>query len=234
MSFFPDSIKNPRARELSETLRDAIRSNKKGFPPAASLKSWEKVFVSLFNSQGEEETVKALTWYVKHMNDEYVPQAYSANTFKEKFHRIMAAMKQSEDGEIGETVLPEDRDMAETLLSVWTLPGAIASLLPVIIHRSRSEWIRFVNRAVARKKSLRSRESNFINNILIQNGPTFLREWMVALCRRYTRPGQYSYSPLKLAFSADSELFKNFWRQWSQEWCSDPNGFDALLEELKK
>ena len=56
----------------------------------AKLKVWSKEFTTLRKTFTEEEIASTLSYYISHIGEEYMPEAYSARAFKEKFARIRA------------------------------------------------------------------------------------------------------------------------------------------------
>lgn len=83
-----------RARLLIDSLRKQSLIAK-----SYSLNAWSSSFHQLRTKDGiDAKTIdQVLRWYVKHLNDEYVPQARSARSFRTKFDRIQQAMlKQTE------------------------------------------------------------------------------------------------------------------------------------------
>lgn len=85
---------------LSEVVQKARRKYRK-----ISIKQWSAQFRDLYlKDKIEKERIKkVLYWYVGHFKEKYVPKAYSARSFRERFVDIELAMKrESRQGDLFE------------------------------------------------------------------------------------------------------------------------------------
>ncbi len=60
-----------------------------------SLLQWRKEFAHLLQEAGPARVKKVLDWYLLHIGEDYVPEAFCAKTFKDKFIKIEGAMERS-------------------------------------------------------------------------------------------------------------------------------------------
>lgn len=233
MTFFPEqSSQYQEFRQLSVDLRQALKTARKDHS-RTNLKSWDRVFSSLCKRVGKEQVVRVLKWYCGHIQDEFVPQAYSAASFSSKFDRIKQAMFRSEDVE--DEATEQDRKSAQYFLDHFLIPAPIAATMPQIIARTRESWERFKVKLTKVSTEDRIRDANFCTRIFVMWSPTFVENWIRSVCLKYGRIENFNLPPLSLVFTPGSEMFKNqFWREWAQDWCGDPTAFDSLLKELLK
>lgn len=83
------------AEQQATSLAKIIRKHNKllGGPP--KIKDWTAEFKKLSLDRSVEQIDSALEWYAKHFGEDYVPQAYCAKTFRQKFACIESAMDRS-------------------------------------------------------------------------------------------------------------------------------------------
>lgn len=95
MPFLPEdkpSTTTPQAHEWAVKLHHAIVTKRK-IRRAWNVNTWAKSFQLLLNDLEDHERLqRVLDWYVEHCCDQYVPQAWSGKSFREKFLQIEAAM----------------------------------------------------------------------------------------------------------------------------------------------
>ncbi len=86
-------------------LHKALQVKKKIYRKV-NKRQWILQFKKLRIDDGvkKKDIKEVLSWYIRHIGEEFVPQAYSAKSFREKFDQIFAAMEQGNKGK-GE---PED------------------------------------------------------------------------------------------------------------------------------
>lgn len=86
-------------RVCAKKLRKALQAKKKIFRKI-NLNKWILQFKRLrVDDEVEKKDIKkVLLWYIRHIGEDYVPEAYSAKSFKDKFDQIVAAMKRSNKG----------------------------------------------------------------------------------------------------------------------------------------
>ena len=83
-------------KRISIRLKKLICS-KNDMKIEVNIKKWILQFTKFRDKTGisKQRTAKVMTWYTKHFGEQYVPQAYSAQEFCDKFIRIENAMKRS-------------------------------------------------------------------------------------------------------------------------------------------
>ena len=91
-SIFPDEESKSKFNKLSTRLATALQKKRKLTSKKTS--AWDQHFRKIVELDGVEydHLKEVLIWYCHHFQDEYVPQAYSGKTFRDKFDRIEAAM----------------------------------------------------------------------------------------------------------------------------------------------
>jgi hypothetical protein len=88
------------ARQLYNRLSESRRVFRKHI-----LSKWAKEIEILLTHFEKEEIEKVIAWYAQHWNDEYMPQAYSAKGFVDKF----GAIKRLFDSQNSSQASVEDR-----------------------------------------------------------------------------------------------------------------------------
>lgn len=88
----PNKFDNKQAKELLEGLQKKRLIQRK-----PSIAKWPDEFRKLreLDKISKKSIREVLGWYLKNMGDEYVPQAFSAKSFREKFDYIIAMMRKS-------------------------------------------------------------------------------------------------------------------------------------------
>ena len=78
-------------------LEKALRQKRRLYR-RVNKKQWTLQFIDLHFKLGikKEEVKRTLNWYVSHIGEEFVPIAYSAKTFCDKYPQIRDAMKRLE------------------------------------------------------------------------------------------------------------------------------------------
>ena len=72
---------------FAERLRGILQKHDK-IMKKVNLRLWAKDFAALEVSRGPAEVKETLDLYAEHFDYEYMPQAYSARSFSEKYIRI--------------------------------------------------------------------------------------------------------------------------------------------------
>ena len=93
----PSSFDKRAAREFA----DAVRCRRK-VQKNSDLRQWANVFRQMreVDEIPKKEIREMIQWYAEHINDEFVPEAFSASTFRQKFAdgRFGRAVKRSSNG----------------------------------------------------------------------------------------------------------------------------------------
>ncbi len=104
VTFFNDKIsikqEDYKYYELSIQLCEALQSKRKLFRKKVNLNKWICRFKELNEQISIEKIQDVLSWYIKHIGQEYIPEAFSAKSFLDKFIRIESAMEKKQNPEI--------------------------------------------------------------------------------------------------------------------------------------
>lgn len=86
-------------RVCAKKLYEALKAKKKIFRKV-NLNKWIFQFKKLRVDEEEKKDriKKVLLWYIRHIGEEWIPEAFSAMSFREKFENIEAAMERSNKG----------------------------------------------------------------------------------------------------------------------------------------
>lgn len=111
MTFFPtneipektESVDFRRAQKLFQAL---VKHNKNK-SSRYNAPAWARAFLKLRNEAGPKTINAVLSWYCKNMGGEFVPVAYSAVSFRQKFSRIYDAMIRGNPGPEKVVINPE-------------------------------------------------------------------------------------------------------------------------------
>ena len=110
----PTSFDHRAAAELRKVVSSHIKVNKN-----ADMKRWADQFRLLRERDGVtiDEIKNAIKWYKHHIGEEYIPEAYSADTFREKYNnnQIPAAMKRTAEEGPGSNGSVDARDIFNEL-----------------------------------------------------------------------------------------------------------------------
>lgn len=116
-------------------LHQAILAKQATKPTKFNRAAWADHFRMLRDVDGiEDKTVaKVLAWYCAHLGEQYVPQAYSAQSFRTKFAPIQSAADRRPDAA---TVVVVDRVRAEARRLHGALPAMRLEELEVALQLS--------------------------------------------------------------------------------------------------
>jgi len=105
-------------------------------------KSWAKIFTTLETELGRKRVHTVLKWYRAHFGEEFVPVAYSAQAFADKFLRIEESMKRSNKrDQIAEPIVPtEEETKVMQDLEILTWPKGAGATLPASVRESLSQY----------------------------------------------------------------------------------------------
>lgn len=242
MNFFKEepnplvkSVDIERVESLAQRLYSFLKREHK-LVRGTTIKSFHKILTRLFKQKGVEEVEQAFQWYMEHMDEEFVPQIYSASHLGVKFDKLVKAMDKVEGGLL-EDIEPRNQNLADELLGSYDYPTEIAALLPLLVQRTRKNWTTFYATMISvwGSDKLSTRDHHFLDHIGGKENPVFVGNWMICMSHRLGKLDHYYGPVMKLAFTPTSEVFKkHFWQHWSSEWTGSPHTFDALLAELLK
>ena len=129
-------------KDLFLQFERVIRTHRKIFRKVYP-KKWILEFQKLRRHDGidAEDIKKVVKWYDKHIGEKYIPQAYSASSFRNKFLQLEAAMKRT-GGDI--TVSKKAKQITKDLIKDELLfPTTSFSSYANAIQQTMSNWKRF-------------------------------------------------------------------------------------------
>jgi hypothetical protein len=98
-----------RAKQLYEAL-----ANKRKIMRQPNMGQWVREFHELRKDGYSRETIsRVLFWYTNHIGERYIPAAYAAKTFRQKFQNIMDAMERTGESAIKIEITPATIKLAE-------------------------------------------------------------------------------------------------------------------------
>lgn len=126
--------------QAAKKLEQIIREHRK-LQATPNPKQWVREMEMLLKEVGDTARIKkTIKWYAKHIGEPYVPQAYSAKSFREKFHSIeskleMGGLEKAAQHADSFEPTEQDREVFE-LLENETWPKGCKSQLLEVIHHS--------------------------------------------------------------------------------------------------
>lgn len=94
-SFIPKTTSKSFDAKCSSRLESVLRKKRRIYRKVNKA-NWAKTFKKFRteNNLKKKEIKEVLSWYIKHFGEQYVPKAYSAEKFCEKFADVQYAMEQ--------------------------------------------------------------------------------------------------------------------------------------------
>jgi len=234
MGFFKDrfdqsnNTSSKLCRDLATKIKRAIQNHNKR--PSGGMLVWVRTLARLREEKTEDTLVRVIDWYSKHIGEEFVPRALSPRVFYDRFDSLHKAMLTSDDP--SELILPENLKLAHNLDRDYVFPIEVRSALPLLVQRSRDNWIAFL-KELDEFKCDSERDSRFITNVFFAHAPYFIHRWFGMIAVKYGSMEHFTGPVMSLAFRANSKLFKDsFWRDWSMAWSGSPWTFDNLLDRF--
>ena len=198
-----------------------------------NLKSWYRDFAALGRDVGEEHLEKVLVWYIKHMDEDYMPEAYTARAFRDKFPAIEA--KYREDPASVE-VSPEAAEVTARVAATHPVPKGILKKLPAIIQRSMDAYKPFWESLYPlAEKMAKDPEAHWDLSLLrhlLGKGffmsPKFFVQyvWMPAVLQELRR--HQMFQTRYMIWGLKRTLFKTIGRQAASEYTENPDRWDSL------
>lgn len=198
-------------------LREAVI--RRGKPTGYSLVSWSKEFAILGREISEDRIQKVLTWYCTRIGQAYVPLAYSAKTFRQKFLQIESCMA-IDLVKNPEVVISLEAEKLFHELKRLPWGNGIVDRLPAAIQLTFDEHAKAIK---ALQSSLTSLDSNVQQVALrikgwLGDSASFVRRWFSDKSKRLSSWQQWNGDLLAQAFRMDSDAFTAVVLQHSRSW----------------
>jgi len=238
----PEPFDKSSAIQLQTTLPP--RKRKRQIP-----KSWPEQF-RLLRTEDEhtkEEIEIALDWYCENFQDKWTPKCYTPKIFREKFDRVVAAMKRSET----ENPTVEISDDAERIVErlkakIW--PKGSERQLPQFVQSSLDQFSWFRSQVVRQANQLspacvtniqeRMRITRH-KNLLVHLGETlpspsrFVETWFNNIWKRINGWDAWNGNLAPLSLDVNSTEFEKHIVGIIINYGRDPKEANEILTEMK-
>ena len=212
-------VKNDAHKRLAKTLAEALAA-KRRLMRKPNLTAWAKCFQQLHiqDRVAIPDITEVLSWYIANLDGRYMPKAYSAQAFRDKFDALAAKMPAQV------TVTAEGRKLAVQLLAecAWQTDRAtmeqVMSLSYNCVTKLRSRCWRF---------PFDDGELGALANIIFEQLPNpadFVHVW-------YHR-GRLRELCIEDALSHGNDKFTKWGRKLAAEFMGSPILWDKLIIEL--
>lgn len=196
------------------------------------------------NGHSENEIRSVLHWYCENIKLEYVPKAYSAGTFRDKFARIKKLM----DQQLKAHQYDRDKLTPECLALLirvedWQWPASIAEALPQIIEESLTNYHAFIkvfNRIsleeADKNPTIRRLADHLLEVGLMCDNSHFIQHWMTTMNERiskftFVRPDTIIFTPTHDAFHQMGSAWTYAYSRRSHDWY---RMMDLVLKAMEK
>jgi len=189
-------------------------------------KTWPNHFRLLRTADNipKEMIEAALDWYCENYRDQWTPKCYTAKIFRDKFDRVVAAMKRGQRDNPQITVTPEAEKVVERLLMAHWPKGA-GQQLPAFVQVSLDGygWFRDQviqqaelidpNTASEPQERMRlTRHRNLLRHLVdVLPAPShFVETWFSNIWKRVNNWEAWSGNLAPLSFDVDSSEFEKY------------------------
>ena len=204
------------------------------------LEKWSDEFRKLreIDETSLHNIQSVLTWYTEHIKDPYVPQAFSATSFRAKFPRLVAAMKRGENG-THLTPISEAATRVAIRLGDLIWPGNEKKDEPQTIQRSLTAHEEF-RCLLYQIKDTNDPNDGFsfeyrIAQIVyhkLGDAESFVETWMRSIHNMAWTWAGWRGDLLYFAFRPKQKMFQVTGRGWIAEWCGTPNEWDKMIGRI--
>ena len=239
--------KQSKQHRQAAKLAAAIAHRRKIQRPV-KLANWEVWFFRLKQEVGSKRVKQVLKWYCDHISDTYVPAAYSAKTFYDKFLQIEDAMRRDQPQEKKQTVLitKTGKDVTEWLRRFQWPKGSASDLL-VTVQESLDEYEEFLQlrrqvNALIIMGTLRVVDSDLqriagMSNYLtgkLGPPPQFIDTGMAKVFDNLNGWDDWSGKLISYAFLIEGDRFARLGKEWATDYCNDSRRWDLFMDQIRK
>jgi len=210
-------------KKCAETFYNALQKKRKIYR-RVSVHLWEKEFQKLIQEAGKEKVLTVLKWYIKHIGEKYIPSAYSARTFREKFPQIEDAKNRH---------LPSLKCSKEAKWIYKQLKKEYAEIPRNILPYIQQSLQNFQQYESLHKAFVERTQDTDLKGFGIkfyQNLPTeeeFILEWWRSICNIIGR--DWKKLSTRHIFHFQNEYFQDRGRKESVEWSGDDELWNAYI-----
>lgn len=181
---------------------------------------------------------KVLDWYTTHLGQEFIPEAYSGETFRKKFLAIEKAMGRDAIGTV--TVSPEAKKVTERLAMLGWPKGSIETV-PQAVQVCLEGYRGWVTRFKATTGKLEAHKApQYLRRLaehvdrMLPAPDHFIQGWMTAVHGRVSGWDDWSGDFGPYLFKPTAKKFRNMGRAWAEAYNGDPDTWDRLLDVLQR
>lgn len=244
-----DPDRQPTELLMAVKLANAIKAKKLN-RYQIRLELWAVEFKRLLAKRDRSEVWKVLDWYIDNLGQEYVPDAFSAESFRKKYERIEVSMCSDPDAV---EVSKEGESILNLLKQTWWPKGADIEL-PVVVQKSFGNYSKFLDSLKKLKAFVNERQAKcpdeedkmavkyrrlhlFLNHLFttgkVQNPIPFVTNWFLMINNSVVSWPAWEGGLGRYIWKATSPRFQQIARNWSAEWARDSRLWDMVEEMLK-
>lgn len=224
-----------------------------------SIQKWAACFTGLrvLDKIKRSRISKVLSWYISNMNQKFIPEAFSAVSFRRKFLRIESAMKKqrknNDDSHGGFLPLFCDQknkasDSAVSIaekLSIYYWPkGSCNSVLETVstsleeFHRFEMKFKRLCHTLEIQDIDLsrieRRQLSRFCEYLreTIPSSAHFIEQWLLTVNRQIQNWDDWEGDLYTMRFQIKSKRFQRMGYSWASDFCGSSDRWVLFMEEL--
>lgn len=139
----PKDMEPTFSEKCAARLSNLVKKNKLQVG-RMSFKKWADEFTKLQKKHDDATITKVMDWYVLNIGKEYVPEAYSAMSFRKKFDQIKKQVEDTPIG-VGELSLREKKLFDRVKNWQW---GGWDRYIPMVIKNSLTRYLSFRSKMV--------------------------------------------------------------------------------------
>jgi hypothetical protein len=184
-----------------------------------SERRWSQEFRLLRTYVEDDHITKVLNWYCQNIRKPFVPLAFSAKSFRNKFPNIEQAMIR----DIGEEVqISEDANQITRRLLNLYWPKITPDELKRAVQLSLDNYESFLSHDT---KHFPIPIRNKLSSPVV-----FVEQWFRDLHPSIVDWQEWNGNIIKQAFHHEHKRFRARGRSWANEYCGDPSRWDRLIE----
>lgn len=245
MAFFDDlPNKDLTPRSILETSQQD-EANAKGLAAAVQrarkvmapirLDRWTQEFAKLAKHAEQPRVDRVATWYAAHIGEAYLPQAYSAATFRKRFIEIETAMQRAEQQPCDPKFITEEAHaLQRTMGYAWpdhvgTLEDELVCIQTTLTNYAK--WLAALQRA--RKAAVDPQRFNLLDGVYNYCHPDpreHCLEWLANVHRMAWEMEGYRGKLRKAGWRADHKRWIGQLREWAGQLTHNEDNW-RLVEE---
>jgi hypothetical protein len=213
------------AKQLYETL-----ASKRCIMRKASIKQWANEFRLLAEYVDQQRIHEVLDWYTANCRAQYVPEAFSAKSFRSKFPNIEAAMERSQPAK-RHPITHQGKKLSDWLKQVRDWPGETEEDVDQCVEQSLHDYQEFLFKLTSTswKDGLSGGGLNRHLHAMLPAPEEFVKQWMLEI-NQFIHSGKFKSTITKLGFRPDHPKFQKTGRTLTTNYCGDGSQWDKLIK----